>query len=201
MENFSTRLAGQLDSVASDEMAGALGIPRETLRSALSMAAPAVLSALTAKAAQPEGAASLMRTFGTLTSMGSSKPATMLSGLLNDPSAMRAGMNMAQSLFGGQFGSAAAHLAGEAGLGDELAGRVLGMATPAIMGVVATQVKQRGVDAAGMAAFLAGDVSVSAPPPAAPEPPVAPADAEGGDAKPGITESLKRSLKKLFKMP
>lgn len=199
MDNLLTRLAGQLGSEASDEMAGALGISRETLSTAFTMAVPAVLSALSAKAAQPEGAAGLMRTFNTLTSMGSSQPATMLSGLLNDPNAMRAGLNMTLSLFGGQFGSAAAHLADQAGLSADVAGKVLGMAAPAIMGAVATEARQNGVDAAGLTAFLAGDAPDSASPAAAPDAPVVPAIPDT-DEKQGLTESVKRSLKKLFKL-
>lgn len=204
-DTFFSQLAGQFDEATLDGVAGATGLTRETIGSAFSTATPATLSALSAKASQPESAAGLMRTFGILTSMGSSKPATMISGLLNDPKAMNAGLNMARSLFGDSFGLAKDNLVARTGISDDLASKVLGTLAPAIMGAVGTKVKSSGMDVAGLSDFMKGGVeaiaqtpeatrigtpiaaavAVNAPeaptalvPPVAPDAPVAPAAPE-----------------------
>ena len=154
MDDFLAGLASQFDDKSIGGVADALGISQEIAGSAFAVAAPAVMSALSGKASTPDGAAGLMRTFSTLTSMGSSHPATMLSGLLNDTNAMNAGLNMARSLFGSNIGAVAETLSARAGVSGDVAQKVLGMATPAIMGAVGTQVKNTGLDAASLGAFL-----------------------------------------------
>jgi hypothetical protein len=202
MEKFFAGLAGQFTGEVINDIAGAVGIPPEAAQSAVAAALPAIAGALAGKAAQPKGAADLMHTFGILTSMGSSQPKTMLSGLLNDPKAMHAGANMAKSLFGDQHGAIVGSLIEQAGVSEEAAGKLLGMAVPAVMGAIGTQAKMKGVDAAGLVAFFneaskpEGHTVASSHPPAMSESPSS-TDASAPEVA-SITESLKRGLKRLF---
>jgi hypothetical protein len=164
MDTFIASLTSQIDDEVKGGVADALGISTETASTALASAAPAVLAALSEKAGQPAAAADLMRTFDILTSTGKSQPFTMLRGMLSDPKAMSAGVNMAHSVLGNQFGPAVEHLMAKAGVSEATAEQVLGMITPAIMGAVATQARQGGVDASGLSALFdqAGD-GIAAP--------------------------------------
>lgn len=202
MDNMLAGLAGQFGDEVVSNIAGALGIPPETAQKAIAVAVPAIADALAGKAAQPDSAAGLTRTFGILTSMGSSQPKTMLNGLLGDPKAMRAGANMAKSLFGEQRGTTVEKLAAQAGVSEDTAGKLLGMAVPAVMGAIGTQAKMKGVDAAGLSAFFH---TVNAPADEAAASSDAPAQGEsqssaeaGMQATTSITDSLKRGLKRLF---
>ena len=195
MENLFANLAGQFEDEVVGNLAGALGIPPENARSALAAAVPAIATAVAGKVAQPDNAAGLMRTFDILTSMGSSRPKTMIAGLLNDDRAMHAGANMAKSLFGDQLGATVESLVGQTGVDAGVAGKLLGMAVPAVMGALGTQARQKGVDAAGLAAFL-NEVDKPAEASAQGETTPSPKDASS-DAT-SIAESLKRGLKKLF---
>ncbi len=195
MQDFIADLASQFGEEGLRSAAGGLGIAPETAQSVISAALPAIATALAGKAAQPANAAGLTRTFGILTSMGSSHPSTMLSGLLNDPKAMAAGANMAKSLFGEQFGAAVEKLVAQTGVSEEIAGKLLGVAVPAVMGAIGTQVKAKGIDAAGLGAFFNptnGPAAGTAAQASKPEPEPLPTDVAG------IAENLKRGLKRLF---
>ncbi len=197
MQDFIADLAGQFGEEGLRSAADELGITPEAAQSAISAALPAIATALAGKAAQPANAAGLTRTFGILTSMGSSHPSTMLGGLLNDPKAMAAGANMAKSLFGGQFGAMVEKLVAQTGVSDEVAGKLLGMAVPAVMGAIGTQVKAKGIDAAGLGAFFNPTDQPAAETAAQvskPEPGANPLPTDVA----GIAENLKRGLKRLF---
>jgi hypothetical protein len=206
MHPFLANVINQFDDEATGSAAGALGLSRESFGVALATAAPAILDAIAGKAAQPEGAAGMMRTFSTLTSMGGSRPDTMLHGLLSDPRAMNAGANMARALLGPDFAGAVERLVSQAGLSEATAVQMLGVAAPVVLGAVGTQAKQAGIDAAGLRALLNDLMTPEAPaqPVAATPSEEATAQASEGsaaqahDEAEGITDTIKRGLKKLF---
>lgn len=201
MENIFANPSHQFGEDVVNNIAGALGITPETTQSAIAAAVPAIAAAMSGKAAQPDGAARLQRTFGFLTSMGSSHPKTMLSGLLNDERAMNAGANMARSLFGDAFNATVEKLAAQTGVSEEIASKLLSMAVPAVMGAIGTQVKQKGMDAAGLVTFFnEADKPQDAAPDATDENTANPDAAQTATPSEAtsIAESLKRGLKKLF---
>lgn len=198
MKELLAGLASQFENEALSNITGALGIPPTTAQTAIATALPAIAGALAKKAAQPNDAAGLMRIFGILTSMGSSQPRTMLSGLLSDPKAMHAGANMAQSLFGDQLGETAQQLTTRTGLSEDAATKLLGMVVPAVLGAIGTQAKVKSLDASSLASLFSAHDAPAAQPLAPAENIAQPADESAAQESTSITESLKRGLKRLF---
>jgi hypothetical protein len=154
---MATNLVSQIMSFLSPEMiskiASYLGLERSSAQTALNASVPAMLAGLVGLSSKPEGAEKLSRTLGEI-------PASALDnfrnpGGLEPKSIIESGSSMLSSLFGGGiFNSLASAIGKYAGIGDGASKSLLGLLGPLVLGGLAKQQRQAGLDAGGLANFL-----------------------------------------------
>jgi len=134
-------------------IAGALGLNRSDAQSGVSAVVPALLAAFSGLADKPGGAQSLVNTIkqqsGVLDNF-----AGMIGG--NNQSAfIERGSSLLTSLLGSHDQAAlTGAVARFAGLGQNKASSLLGMLTPAVMGLIGRQIGTRGVDVGSLTSLL-----------------------------------------------
>lgn len=135
-----------------DRIASLLGIGQDQAGKAVNAAVPSLLAGLIGSASKPEGAAHLANV------LSKQDPSMLdnLTGLFSQgATAGTSGSNPLSALLGGNgLGQMAGALAKYTGLGDARMGKLLGMLSPVVLGLIGKQA--RGLDASGLANLLAG---------------------------------------------
>lgn len=155
---MATNLVSQImDFLTPDiisKIAGYFGLDRYSTQKAIGASVPAVLAGLVGLASKPEGAKQL-------SSVLSQQPSGPLDNLrsLTTGTEQRAvaenGAGLLSSLFGGSvFNTIAGAVGKYAGVGEGTSKSLLGMLAPLVLGSVAQQQRQSGLDANGLSSFL-----------------------------------------------
>jgi hypothetical protein len=136
------------------KIAGYFGLDRYSAQKAIGASIPAMLAGLVGLSSKPEGAKQLSTVL-------SQQPSGVLDNMrsLTSGSDQRAvaenGAGLLSSLFGGSmFNSLAGAVGKFAGIGEGTSKSMLGMLAPLVLGGVAQQQRQSGLDANGLASFL-----------------------------------------------
>jgi Bacterial protein of unknown function (DUF937) len=156
---MATNLVSQImDYLTPDiisKIAGYFGLERSSAQKVISASVPALLAGLVGLSSKPEGARQL-------SSVLSQQPSGMLDNLrsLSGGSQQRTlaenGASLLSSLFGGGgFNSLAGVIGKFAGIGEGTSKSMLGLLGPLVLGGVAQQQRQSGLDAEGLSGFLA----------------------------------------------
>jgi uncharacterized protein DUF937 len=155
---MASNLVSQImDFVTPDIMskiAGYFGLDRYSTQKAIGASIPAMLAGLASLASKPDGAKQL-------SSVLSQQPSGPLDNLrsLTTGTEQRTvaenGAGLLSSLFGGNtFNSIAGAVGKYAGIGEGTSKSMLGMLAPLVLGSVAQQQRQSGLDANGLSSFL-----------------------------------------------
>jgi sporulation protein YlmC with PRC-barrel domain len=134
------------------KLASATGLDQSVTQTAVGAALPAMLSALTGVAAQPNGARQLADAVA-------QQPTDILGSITSGVSALTGdrGTNLLSSLLGGaSLGALTSKLSRFLGVGEGPMRSLMGMLAPLIMGVLGREQRAAGLDASGLAHMLVG---------------------------------------------
>ena len=156
---MATNLVSQIMSYLTPDMiskiASYCGLDRSTSQIALSAAVPSLLAGLVGLSSKPEGARQLTKALGEQPS-GFAASYRSLTGGADTRSLAENGSNMLSSLFGGGMFNGIADAIGKyAGMGEGTGKSLLGLLGPLVLGGVAQQQRQAGLDANGLSSLLA----------------------------------------------
>jgi len=134
-------------------IAGALGLDRNFLQSAISAAVPALLAGLSSAAEKPGGAAKLVDAVKQQSGVLDNFAKTIGSG--GQSSLIDTGSRLLTSLLGGPDQSAlAGAVAKFSGLSQNASGSLLGMLAPIVMGTIGKHIGARNLDANSLASLF-----------------------------------------------
>lgn len=137
------------------KLASSLGINQTVAHRLLAAAVPAILAALAGKVAQPGGARALFDILAKQDPGVLGKLAAVIGGSQQNDIAAQ-GNNVLGSLLGGPaLGALTGALAKFGGVAETPAKGLLGVLAPVMLGTLGQQQKSQGLDAAGVAKFLA----------------------------------------------
>ncbi|HTL06725.1 MAG TPA: OmpA family protein [Chitinophagaceae bacterium] len=151
--NLTDQVKNLFNSTLVAGAASSLGETEEGIRKAASGAIPAVLAGLASKAAQPEGAASVLAMAQQAGDSG------MLSNFATQPGSINAllekGASMLRGILGDRAGSIANLIAGYAGIKDASASSLLGMVAPVALGALGSHAAAEQLNANGLMHYMA----------------------------------------------
>jgi hypothetical protein len=144
MQFLTPDMVGRISSVA--------GLDRTVAQRAIGAAVPALLSGLASLASKPDGARELARAVG-------EQPRGMLDSFADSIGGSRAlidsGKNLLSSLLGGStVGKLISAISSVEGIGEGSVRTLMGLLTPAVLGVLGREQRSAGLDAAGLARTL-----------------------------------------------
>jgi hypothetical protein len=150
MNAISQMVTQQVAGAAAGQMAQRLGISESTAQTAVQLAVPLILSALTRNASQPQGAQAL---HDAVTSDHDGSILDNLAGYFGNPQAAN-GSGILSHVFGGQRPAVENQLAQATGIDQSSAGNLLEMVAPLVMGAVGREQQENGLDAQGLSQYL-----------------------------------------------
>jgi hypothetical protein len=150
MNAISQMVTQQVAGAAAGQMAQRLGISESTAQTAVQLAVPLILSALTRNASQPQGAQAL---HDAVTSDHDGSILDNLAGYFGNPQAAN-GSGILGHVFGGQRPAVENQLAQATGIDQSSAGNLLEMVAPLVMGAVGREQQENGLDAQGLSQYL-----------------------------------------------
>jgi hypothetical protein len=150
MNAISQMVTQQVAGAAAGQMAQRLGISESTAQTAVQLAVPLILSALTRNASQPQGAQAL---HDAVTSDHDGSILDNLAGYFGNPQAAN-GSGILGHVFGGQRPAVENQLAQATGIDQNSAGNLLEMVAPLVMGAVGREQQENGLDAQGLSQYL-----------------------------------------------
>ncbi len=156
---MATNLVSQImDFLTPDiisKIAGYFGLDRYSTQKAIGASVPAVLAGLVGLASKPEGAKQLSNVLSQQPSGPLDNLRSLTSGT-EQRTVAENGAGLLSSLFGGSvFNTVAGAVGKYAGIGEGTSKSLLGMLAPLVLGSVAQQQRQSGLDANGLSSFLA----------------------------------------------
>ncbi len=145
---LSENLLGVAQNFATPDMiqkfSEALGEPAEKIRTGLKAVIPALLMGIVTKGSTPEGAQSL-----TQMAKRTPTPTTDV-----NPAEIDAGTQTADQIFDGNLNSTASKLGASTGLSSLSVTKMMGLATPILMGVLGSKIQKDGLNSSGLMSFL-----------------------------------------------
>jgi len=150
MNAISQMVTQQVAGAAAGQMAQRLGISESRAQTAVQLAVPLILSALTRNASQPQGAQAL---HDAVTSDHDGSILDNLTGYFGNPQAAN-GSGILGHVFGGQRPAVENQLAQATGIDQNSAGNLLETVAPLVMGAVGREQQENGLDAQGLAQHL-----------------------------------------------
>ncbi|HOT06957.1 MAG TPA: DUF937 domain-containing protein [Methanotrichaceae archaeon] len=111
-------------------MSGKVGADDKSVKSALDLALPLLLGAVSSKAAKPEGASAIM---SSISGMGADNPVDSISGYLNSPEKLQ-GPDLLSSILGSQLQPIQQSISKSTGLPPAIVGQILGILLPLVIG-------------------------------------------------------------------
>lgn len=162
MPSLLEELESQFDDRAIGQISQQLGVDRSTAASSVQAALPMMLGALTRQGGSQQGAASLLNV---LDRDGDGSIMDDLAGFLAGGGASAAtqrgsaagGGGLLDVFFGGKSDAVAKTLGNSTGMNSGSTLKLLGMLAPVVMGYMARQKKQQGLDLGGLTKALAGE--------------------------------------------
>lgn len=152
MKALAQQLLQQLSGDGLSQISQQIGADEQATRSALTLAMPLLIAALSNNAAQPEGAESLHQA---LAKDHDGSILNNLAGFFSNPQAAN-GAGILRHVLGGRQSVVTQGLAKNTGLNDAQIGQLLQIAAPLLMGALGQEQRQEGLDTQGLAAFLGG---------------------------------------------
>ena len=155
---MATNLVSQImDFLTPDiisKIAGYFGLDRYSTQKAIGASVPAMLAGLVGLASKPEGAKQLSNVLSQQPSGPLDNLRSLTSGT-EQRTVAENGAGLLSSLFGGSvFNTVAGAVGKYAGVGEGTSKSLLGMLAPLVLGSVAQQQRQSGLDANGLSSFL-----------------------------------------------
>ncbi len=155
--NIVEMIASQFGPQVVGAIANALGIEQNKAQSGISSSIPAVLAGLVGLTNNPGGT----QTFSNAMNQADPSFLDNLAGALGSEkqsSLIETGTNMLGSLFGdNKLGGLVGALAGAVGIKSGVAKSLIGMAAPAVMGLLKKEQQSRGLDIGGLVKMLQGE--------------------------------------------
>jgi hypothetical protein len=152
--NLVSEIVEALGPTIVSRMASSLGFDQSSTQTAINAAVPGLLAALVSLVSKPQGASKLNDAVA-------KQPAGVLSSLADviggsgEKAFMDKGSNTLTSLLGGPIVTSLASALGRyAGIGEGGSKNLLGLLGPAVLGVLAHQQRDRGLDASGLGRLL-----------------------------------------------
>jgi hypothetical protein len=152
MDALIQQVLQQVSGTGISQISKKLGVNEQTVNSALSVALPLLLSALTNNASQPKGAQSLHQA---LTKDHDGSILNNVSGFLENPQAAN-GAGILGHMLGSQQPVVTQRLTQGTGLNGDQISQLLQIAAPLVMGALGQQQRQAGFDPNGLSSFLGG---------------------------------------------
>jgi len=152
MNALTQIITQQLAGGASSTIAQRLGISETNANTAVQVAVPLLLAALSRNAAQPQGAESLHQA---INKDHDGSIFDNLSGYLSNPQTAN-GAGILSHVFGGQKPAIENNLAQATGMDQGSAGSLLETVAPLVMGALGRTQQQEGLDASGLSNLLQG---------------------------------------------
>jgi hypothetical protein len=152
MNALTQIITQQLAGGASRTIAQRLGISEANANTAVQVAVPLLLAALSRNAAQPQGAESLHQA---INKDHDGSIFDNLSGYLTNPQTAN-GAGILSHVFGGQKPAIESNLAQATGMDQSSAGSLLETVAPLVMGALGRTQQQEGLDASGLSNLLQG---------------------------------------------
>ena len=150
--NLIDLVQSYLGGPALRQISSVLGESESETQSALAVAVPATIGALVKQASTPAGASALSSLLEkTDTSLLGNLPASLSGG---GKGLMEAGTSLGRSLFGSQLDGVSDALSRVTGMGKGVISSLLALITPIVLGVVAKEKRDKGLDASGLAQLL-----------------------------------------------
>jgi Bacterial protein of unknown function (DUF937) len=151
-EDLVTRILQGLSSGTMDQVSSAVGIDRTSAQNAMSGIVPSVLAGLVGLVSRPGGPDRLSSLIAPLGNLGTADGALRTDNL---PAMREQGASLLTSLFGGQtvealVGAVAQYM----GASQGTAGKLLGLSTPLILGLLGRHAQSAGGGARGLASML-----------------------------------------------
>lgn len=144
MQFLTPDMVGRIASVA--------GLDRTVAQRAIGAAVPALLSGLASLASKPDGARELARAVGEQPRAGLDTFADAIGG---SRSMIESGKNLLSSLLGGStVGKLVSAISTVEGIGEGSVKTLMGLLTPAVLGVLGHEQRSAGLDAQGLARML-----------------------------------------------
>jgi hypothetical protein len=141
----------QLGSGGVDQISRSLGLSGGDVTKVLAGAVPAMMAGLNRNAQAPGGAASLL---GALDRDHDGSVLDDLAGFLGGGGNLADGAGILGHVFGGRQGAVERNVSRASGVDMASVGKIMAMVAPLIMGALGKAQRQRGFDAAGLAAAL-----------------------------------------------
>jgi len=155
--NIVEMIASQFGPQIVGAIANALGIEKNKAQSGISSSIPAVLAGLVGLTSKPGGT----QTFSNAMNQADPSFLDNLTGALDggkQSSLIETGTKMLGSLFGdNKLGALVGALAGAIGIKSDIAKSLIGMAAPAVMGLLKKEQQSRGLDVGGLVKMLQGE--------------------------------------------
>jgi hypothetical protein len=152
MNALTQIITQQLAGGASSAIAQRIGISEANANTAVQVAVPLLLAALSRNAAQPQGAESLHQA---INKDHDGSIFDNLSGYLTNPQTAN-GAGILSHVFGGQKPAIESNLAQATGMDQSSAGSLLETVAPLVMGALGRTQQQEGLDASGLSNLLQG---------------------------------------------
>src|SRR5215204_5486394 len=152
MNALTQIITQQLAGGASSTIAQRLGISETNANTAVQVAVPLLLAALSRNAAQPQGAESLHQA---INKDHDGSIFDNLSGYLSNPQTAN-GAGILSHVFGGQKPAIENNLAQATGMDKGSAGSLLETVAPLVMGALGRTQQKEGLDASGLSNLLQG---------------------------------------------
>jgi hypothetical protein len=152
--NLVSEIAEALGPTIVARIASSLGLDQSSTQKAVAAAVPGLLAALTSLVSKPQGATKLNDTVAKQQPGALSSLADVIGGS-GQKAFIDRGSSALTSLLGGPIVSSLASALGRyAGIGEGGSKSLLGLLGPAILGVLAHQQRDKGLDASGLARLL-----------------------------------------------
>jgi hypothetical protein len=167
-ENLVGQILQGLGSGATDQLSSALGIDRGATQNAMGGIVPAILAGLIGLVSRPGGGDRLSSVIAQLGNLGMPDGKIRPISQGNMQTTTEQGSSLLSSLLGGEgVTGLASGVAQYLGLSQGVAGKLLGLATPLILGALGRQAQSSGAGAGGLANMLLGqrDAVAAALPP------------------------------------
>src|SRR5262245_24931996 len=149
-----SQISEALGPVVVSSISNGLGLDRSVVQNAVNAALPALLAALISLVSKSQGASKLNEVVGKQQPGAVSSLADIVSGP-EQKAFIDRGSNTLTSLLGGTTVSALATAVGRyAGVGEGGSKSLLGLLGPAVLGVLAHEKREKGLDASGLARLL-----------------------------------------------
>lgn len=165
-KDLISEIINYLSPNTMNQIADALGSDRGSVQTAIKGVIPALMAKFAEMSSRPGGAQKL---FGAVEQADTGDPDSWMDSIkqqINRPDIVSTGTSMLQSLLGGGVEDLKSAISRFSGLSLGNIGKIMGLVTPLIMGVLNRELRTQGLDATGLSNLLrrqSGNISAAMP--------------------------------------